>query len=160
MNPLLMRRAPQVGAGGTRRLGTECLWRRQEGSQGRSLPEDQKALHADKWRSEEFEPSLSFRGGEGWTKAPPASSEYPRLQRGAMGRVLFLRVKEVYEPTRGRNPIMTAQGNKDTVVGLDHEVVTGRRWADRRPPAGRQMTAQGEASSDENTAEDHPTGEG
>jgi hypothetical protein len=35
-----------------------------------------------------------------------------------------------------------------------------RRWAARRSPLARQMTTQGAASSKENAAEDHPTGEG
>ena len=34
-----------------------------------------------------------------------------------------------------------------------------RRWTDRRSPATRQMTTQGAASSKENAAEDHLTGE-
>ena len=66
----------------------------------RPLPEDDKALQHGEYRSEEFEPSLSFRVGNGWTNVPPESSEFLALQRGEMGGVYFFRVKEVYEPAR------------------------------------------------------------
>ena len=64
------------------------------------LPEDDKALQPGEYRSEEFEPSLSFRVGDGWTKVPPESSEGLAIQRGVMGEVNFFRLKEVYEPAR------------------------------------------------------------
>lgn len=66
----------------------------------RPLPEYDKALQPGEYRSEEFEPSLSFRVGNGWTNVPPESSEFLALQRGEMGGVYFFRVKEVYEPAR------------------------------------------------------------
>jgi hypothetical protein len=66
----------------------------------RPLPEDDKALQPGEYRSEEFEPSLSFRVGDGWTNVPPESSEGLAIQRGAMGGVSFFRLEEVYEPAR------------------------------------------------------------
>jgi hypothetical protein len=65
-------------------------------------PEDEKALQPGEYRSEEFEPSLSFRVGDGWTNVPPESSELLSIQRGGavVGQVNFFRLKEVYEPTR------------------------------------------------------------
>ena len=66
----------------------------------RPLPEDDKALQPGEYRSEEFEPSLSFRVGDGWTNVPPESSEFLAIQRGAMGGVYLFRVREVYEPAR------------------------------------------------------------
>ena len=70
------------------------------------LPEDDKALQPGEYRSEEFEPSLSFRVGDGWTNVPPESSEFLSIQRGGavMGQVNFFRLKEVYEPTRKGMP--------------------------------------------------------
>ena len=41
----------------------------------RPLPEEAKPLQPGEYRSEEFEPSLSFRVGEGWQNTPPESSE-------------------------------------------------------------------------------------
>ena len=74
----------------------------------RPLPEDGKALQPGEYRSEEFEPSLSFRVGNGWTNVPPESSEVLAIQRGGavMGQVNFFRLKEVYEPTRMGTPNM------------------------------------------------------
>src|SRR5215212_1505874 len=66
----------------------------------RPLPEDDKALQPGEYRSEEFEPSLSFRVGDGWTNVPPESSEFLAIQRGVMGGVYFFRFEEVYEPAR------------------------------------------------------------
>jgi hypothetical protein len=66
----------------------------------RPLPEDDKALQPGEYRSEEFEPSLSFRVGDGWTNVPPESSEVLAIQWGFGGEVNFFRLKEVYEPAR------------------------------------------------------------
>jgi hypothetical protein len=66
----------------------------------RPLPEEAKPLQPGEYRSEEFEPSLSFSVGKGWKNAPPESSEFLDLQRGALGDILFLRIEGVYEPTR------------------------------------------------------------
>ena len=71
-----------------------------EEAKPRPLPEDDKALQPGEYRSEEFEPSLSFRVGDGWANVPPESSEFLAIQRGEMGGVYFFRVKEVYEPAR------------------------------------------------------------
>jgi hypothetical protein len=63
----------------------------------RPLPEDDKALQPGEYRSEEFEPSLSFRVGDGWTNVPPESSEVLAIQRGGavMGEVNFFRLKRL-----------------------------------------------------------------
>lgn len=66
----------------------------------RPLPEEAKPLQPGEYRSEEFEPSLSFSVGKGWKNAPPESSEFLDLQRGALGDILFLRIEGIYEPTR------------------------------------------------------------
>src|SRR5918912_2648615 len=79
----------------------------------RPLPEDDKALQPGEYRSEEFEPSLSFRVGDGWTNVPPESSEVLGIQRGAMGGVYFFRVKEVYEPARRGMPNDVEEAPKD-----------------------------------------------
>src|SRR5215210_116071 len=68
------------------------------------LPEAQQELRPGEYHSEEFERSLSFRVGNGWTNVPPESSEFLALQRGVMGGVYFFRVKDVYEPTRMSMP--------------------------------------------------------
>jgi hypothetical protein len=77
------------------------------------LPEHDKALQPGEYRSEEFEPSLSFRVGDGWTNVPPESSEFLAIQRGVMGGVYFFRVKEVYEPVRKGMPNDVEEAPKD-----------------------------------------------
>jgi hypothetical protein len=79
----------------------------------RPLPEDDKALQPGEYRSEEFEPSLSFKVGDGWTNVPPESSEFLAIQRGVMGGVYFFRVKEVYEPVRKGMPNDVEEAPKD-----------------------------------------------
>jgi hypothetical protein len=79
----------------------------------RPLPEHEKALQPGEYRSEEFEPSLSFSVGNGWTNVPPESSEFLALQRGVMGGVYFFRVKEVYEPVRKGMPNDVVEAPRD-----------------------------------------------
>ena len=79
----------------------------------RPLPEDDEALQPGEYRSEEFEPSLSFHVGEGWTNVPPESSEVLAIQRGVMGGVYFFRVEEVYEPVRMGMPNDVEEAPKD-----------------------------------------------
>jgi hypothetical protein len=79
----------------------------------RHLPEKAKPLQPGEYRSEEFEPSLSFRVGKGWTNVPPESSEALALERGGMGGVYFFRVKEVYEPVRKGMPKDVVEAPKD-----------------------------------------------
>jgi hypothetical protein len=40
----------------------------------RHLPEEAKPLQPGQYRTEEFEPSFSFRVGKGWKNAPPRPS--------------------------------------------------------------------------------------
>ena len=61
----------------------------QEEAGTRSLPQGPKALRPGTYRPQEFEPSLSFRVGDGWTNVPPESSEFLAIQRGVMGGVYF-----------------------------------------------------------------------
>jgi hypothetical protein len=70
----------------------------------RPLPEEQKALRPGEYRSEEFEPALSFRVGDGWTNAPPETSSLLHIQWQDTGGIGFLRFQEVYEPTRMGTP--------------------------------------------------------
>ena len=77
-----------------------CGGEKQQEFKPQPLPEEQQELRPGVYGSEEFEPSLSFRVGDGWTNVPPESSEFLAIQRGAMGGVYFFRVKEVYEPAR------------------------------------------------------------
>jgi hypothetical protein len=70
----------------------------------RPLPEEPQALRPGEYRSEEFEPSLSFRVGKGWTNAPPETSELLHIQWEQKGGIGFLKFQEVYKPTKTGTP--------------------------------------------------------
>jgi hypothetical protein len=101
MNPLLVGRVLSLGLLVVLVvLALSACGGDEKNAKARPLPEDDKALQPGEYRSEEFEPSLSFRVGDGWTNVPPESSEFLAIQRGVMGGVYFFRLKEVYEPAR------------------------------------------------------------
>ena len=68
------------------------------------LPEDPQALHPGEYRSEEFEPSLSFRVGKGWINEPLELPDHLAITRGLIGGLGFATVQEVYEPTKTGTP--------------------------------------------------------
>jgi hypothetical protein len=74
----------------------------QEEAKAHPLPEDEKALRPGEYRSVEFEPSLTFRVGKGWSNAEPQLSDYIYLGQGvAQGKerwVRFANVQDVYKP--------------------------------------------------------------
>ncbi len=77
----------------------------EEQAKVRHLPEDdQKALHPGEYRSEEFEPSLSFRIGKGWSTYTREAPDTLRISLGERGIVGFANIHEVYKPTRTGAP--------------------------------------------------------
>jgi hypothetical protein len=74
-------------------------------SKARPLPEEERALQPGVYRSEEFEPSLSFRVGEGWKYQPIEASDELHIAReqgtGALG---FVVPHQVYKPTKTGTP--------------------------------------------------------
>lgn len=74
-------------------------------AKARPLPEDRKALQPGVYRSEEFEPSLSFRVGEGWEYEPiEASDELHIVREHGTGGLGFVVSHEVYKPTKTGTP--------------------------------------------------------
>jgi len=69
-------------------------------AKARPLPEDPKALRPGTYRSEEFNPSLSFRVGKGWTSSPLEASDFLEIARGQTAGMNFSNVQEVYKPTK------------------------------------------------------------
>jgi hypothetical protein len=76
---------------------------RQE-AKARPLPEDPQALRPGTYRSEEFEPPLTFRVGEGWALYTLEAPEVLRIERGETGGLGFTNIREVYEPTKTGSP--------------------------------------------------------
>jgi hypothetical protein len=77
-----------------------CGGDKQQESRPRPLPEDEKALRPGVYRSEEFEPSLSFRVGKGWTNSPPEASDALFIAHGETTGLGFANAQEVYKPTK------------------------------------------------------------
>jgi hypothetical protein len=86
-------------------LVTSACGRGEPESKARPLPEDEKALQPGVYRSEEFEPSLSFRLGEGWEYVPiEASDELHIAREQGTGGLGFGVPYHVYKPTKTGTP--------------------------------------------------------
>jgi hypothetical protein len=68
------------------------------------LPEDQQELRPSVYGSEEFEPSLSFRVGVGWSTSPPEASDALFIVHGETTGIGFVNAQEVLEPTSTGTP--------------------------------------------------------
>jgi hypothetical protein len=89
-----------------------------ESNKARPLPEDRKALAPGEYRTEEFEPSFSFRVGKGWENNPPEAYDVLLLgqKTGGLGAA---NVQRVYEPSKSGTPIVV-HTPKDLVGWLEH----------------------------------------
>jgi hypothetical protein len=92
----------------------------QEEARARPLPEEQQELRPGEYRSVEFEPSLTFRVGKGWSNAEPQLSDYIYLGQGvAQGKerwVRFANVQDVYKP----GTLNVVKAPKDLVGWFQH----------------------------------------
>jgi hypothetical protein len=84
----------------------------------RHLPEEAKALQPGQYRTEEFEPSFSFRVGKGWKNDPPEAFDILLLGREA-GGLGAVNVQRVYEPSKSGTPIVV-HTPEDLVGWLKH----------------------------------------
>jgi hypothetical protein len=75
-------------------------------AKARPLPEDPKTLRPGTYRSEEFEPSLSFHVGKGWSSPPLEASDDLEISRGQTAGLGFVNVQEVYKPTTTGSAIL------------------------------------------------------
>ena len=76
-----------------------CGGGQEQAGRPRPLPEDEQVLRPGKYRSEEFEPSLSFRVGKGWSSTPLEASDLLHIMRGETAGLGFANIQDVYEPT-------------------------------------------------------------
>jgi hypothetical protein len=84
----------------------------------RHLPEKAKPLQPGQYRTEEFEPSFSFRVGKGWKNDPPEAFDILVLGRETDG-FGAVNVQRVYEPSKSGTPIVV-HTPKDLVGWLEH----------------------------------------
>jgi hypothetical protein len=88
-----------------------------EQAKARTLPPVETTLRPGEYRSEEFEPSVSFRVGEGWSNGVEELPDYIQLrQQGEIGSIQFANVKEVFKP--GTTNVVEAP--EDLVGWLQH----------------------------------------
>ena len=93
--------------------------RQEEEAKPRPLPEEQQALRPGEYRSEEFEPSLSFRVGKGWSSTPLEESDLLHVMRGETAGLILAVIHEVYKPSRtGLSEVVEAP--EDLVGWLQH----------------------------------------
>ncbi len=64
------------------------------------MPEVTRELDPGTYRTEEFEPTFSFRVGEGWTHLPSEKPDYLALARGQTG-LRFFKARDIYKPNEG-----------------------------------------------------------
>jgi hypothetical protein len=83
-------------------------------AKARPLPEDEKALRPGEYRTEEFEPSFTFRLGKGWKNFPPEAFDVLALTRGERMALDFVNAQEVYKPTKTGLPYVV-EAPKDMV---------------------------------------------
>jgi hypothetical protein len=77
----------------------------QQEPEPRPLPEEPgQALRPGEYRSEEFEPSLTFKLGQGWATYTPEAPDVLRIERGESGGLGFTNIRKVYEPTKTGSP--------------------------------------------------------
>jgi hypothetical protein len=82
-----------------------CGGEKHQESEPRPLPEESgQTLRPGEYRSEEFEPSLTFRLGQGWETYTPEEPDVLRIERGESGGVGFTNIRKVYEPTKTGSP--------------------------------------------------------
>jgi hypothetical protein len=88
-------------------------------AKARPLPEDPKALRPGTYRSEEFEPSLSFHVGKGWSSDPIEASDSLFIRRGETMGLGFVKPQEVYKPTKSE-ALQIVDAPKDLVGWFQH----------------------------------------
>jgi hypothetical protein len=91
----------------------------QKEAEVRHLPDEAKALQPGQYRTEEFEPSFSFRIGKGWKNDPPEAFDVLFLSGGGTGVWGAVNVQRVYEPSKSGTPIVV-HTPEDLVGWLEH----------------------------------------
>jgi hypothetical protein len=85
----------------------------------RHLPDEAKPLQPGEYRTEEFEPSFSFRVGKGWKNGTLEAFDIMLLNGGGRDRLGAVNVQRVYEPSKSGSPIVSSTP-KDLVGWLEH----------------------------------------
>ena len=95
----------------------------QEEPKSRPLPVFDQELRPGYYHSQEFEPPVSFKVGEGWRTEPPELSDNLLIVRREVGGLGFANAHEVYEPSKSDLPSVVEA--PDDMVGWfqDHPLL-------------------------------------
>ena len=95
-----------------------------EEAKARPLPEEEKALRPDEYRSEEFKPSFSLTVGKGWHNVPLETSDKLAIAVGSVGvegpTLGFRNLQEVYEYDKTGTTSAVVKAPKDMVGWFQH----------------------------------------
>jgi hypothetical protein len=94
-----------------------------EEAEARPLPENNATLRPGEYRSQEFEPSLSFRVGKGWDYVAPELSDKLAISQGGGGGdplLIFRNLQQVYKPAKGMDAPPAVEAPKDMVGWFQH----------------------------------------
>jgi hypothetical protein len=90
----------------------------QQEPKARALPENNVTLRPGEYRSKDFQPSFSFRVGEGWIHAAPELPDKLALSPGRQGGdplLIFRNLREVYKPTKKSGTPNVVEAPEDMV---------------------------------------------
>jgi hypothetical protein len=98
--------------------GREAGGQEDEANNPRRLPENNVTLRPGEYRSVEFEPSLSFRVGEGWEHVAPELPDKLAISPGRQGGdplLIFRNLRQVYKPAKSMDTPPAVDAPKDMV---------------------------------------------
>ena len=98
--------------------GGEAGSQEDEANEPRPLPENNVTLRPGEYRSVKFEPSLSFRVGEGWEHVAPELPDKLAISPGRQGGdplLIFRNLREVYKPAKSMDTPPAVEAPEDMV---------------------------------------------
>ncbi len=103
--------------------GGEAGGQEDEANKPRPLPENNVTLRPGEYRSQEFEPSLSFRVGKGWIHVAPELPDKLAISPGREGGdplLIFRNLQKVYKPTKKSGTPNVVEAPEDMVGWFQH----------------------------------------
>jgi hypothetical protein len=103
--------------------GGEAGGQEDQANEPRPLPENNVTLRPGEYRSEEFEPSFSFRVGEGWENVAPELSDKLAISPGGEPGdplLIFRNLQKVYKPAKSMDTPPAMEAPKDIVGWFQH----------------------------------------
>jgi hypothetical protein len=96
----------------------------QEEANARPLPENNATLPPGEYRSVEFEPSLSFKVGEGWKHVAPELPDKLAISPGGEGGdplLIFRNLRQVFKPAKSMATPPAVEAPEDMTGWFRHQ---------------------------------------